>query len=303
MFPLDITTRPLFNHYAALYPPRISELTFTNLYVWRQTRPIYWLEVQKSLIVCTRSAQGLVLLGHPLGEVPLTEVQLAIKEPIIGLDRIDQEWARAKLGNELDIVDDRDNADYVYKTGDLAELRGRRYSKKRNHVKRCLEQYDCTYEPITPKNIEECLTMQDVWCEKRACSDNPELCGEYQAIVETFAHFEEFGLLGGAIRLDGQIEAFSIGERLNPDTAVCHFEKAMPERTGLAQLITHWFCKYSLSDFAYVNREQDLGITGIRQAKQSYYPDHMVKKVKVQLQEGELKPNGETPDCSQNPTY
>jgi hypothetical protein len=158
------------------------------------------------------------------------------------------------------VTPDRDNADYVYRVVDLAELNGRHYAKKRNHIKQCLSNHACEYVPITAKLIAECETMQENWCNTRDCGRNPGLCNEANAIAETFAHFNELGLLGGAVRVDGTIQAFAIAEELSPGTAVWHFEKAMADIPGLGQLINHWFSKYGLSGFDYVNREQDLGI-------------------------------------------
>ena len=88
-------------------------------------------------------------------------------------------------------------------------------------------------------------------------------------------------MIGGAVVVDGRIEAFAIGERLNPATAVVHFEKANPEMRGMYQLINQWFVRNELSDYMYVNREQDLGIEGLRKAKESYHPHHMVRKFTV----------------------
>jgi hypothetical protein len=132
--------------------------------------------------------------------------------------------------------------------------------------------------PITAELIAECEIMQENWCNTRDCGRNPGLCNEANAIAETFAHFSEFGLIGGAVKIDGTIQAYAIAEKLFPGTAVWHFEKAMADIRGLGQLINQWFSKYGLSGFDYVNREQDLGIPGMRQAKKSYFPHHMVGK-------------------------
>ena len=99
-----------------------------------------------------------------------------------------------------------------------------------------------------------------------------------RALREGLDHFEDFGLICGAVRVEGRIEAFSFGEALNENTAVVHFEKAMSGFPGLYQVINHWFCRYGLVEFEFVNREQDLGVPGLRQAKQSYHPHHMVEK-------------------------
>jgi hypothetical protein len=120
--------------------------------------------------------------------------------------------------------------------------------------------------------------MQDRWCEARNCGEEPSLCAEYRAVRAAFRRFEDFGLLGGVVRVDGCVQAFAIGEALNRDTAVVHFEKAMTEYRGLYQLINQRFCISELDGFRFVNREQDLGIPGLRKAKESYHPHHMVDK-------------------------
>jgi Uncharacterized conserved protein len=195
-----------------------------------------------------------------------------------GFTRIPEDTAKILSDQGLSIIPDRDNADYVYRVSDLVNLAGAKYHKKRNLVKQCLSKYQCQYEEITLKNISECIEMQNRWCTVRECGRDPGLCHEYNAIRDAFTYFEFFNLIGGAIRVNGVIEAYSLGEELAPNTAVCHFEKAIPDIQGLSQLINQWFSLRSLRGFEFVNREQDLGISGLRQAKESYYPHHMVEK-------------------------
>lgn len=284
--PLSLDALPLIADYLRQYPPVISELTFTNLFAWRHTRPV-WLSVfRNTLLFWVTEKKGgdpTVLFGTPIGPAPLTELVAAPDPAPTRLVRLPANEAEMLRKAGYQISEDRDNADYVYLTSDLAKLAGRKYAKKRNHVKNCLEQYHCEYEPFSPKIIAECLAMQSQWCEMRECAVNLGLAGEDAAIRETLEHFEEFNCIGGAIRVDGKIAAYAVGEWLNPDTAVWHFEKAMPDITGLGQLINHWFALHALSGFTYVNREQDLGIPGLRQAKESYCPDHLVEKYTVRL--------------------
>ncbi|MBU4274058.1 MAG: phosphatidylglycerol lysyltransferase domain-containing protein, partial [Syntrophaceae bacterium] len=250
----------------------------------RHTRPIWIDECKDSLLVFAETPRGLVLLGNPVGPVALAEVFKEYGSRISEATRFPKEkLTDAALPPGALVVEDRDNADYVYRREALATLAGRQFTKKRNHINQCLAAYDCQYEIITGETVAECLALQDRWCNDRNCMIEPGLAGEYQAIEETLHHYEEFGLTGGAIRIAGTIEAFAVGEALNPSTAVCHFEKAMPQFQGLAQLINQWFAKNNLGDFDYVNREQDLGIPGLRQAKESYSPDHMVEKVRIVL--------------------
>jgi hypothetical protein len=294
--PLSLDDRLCVTEYLRRFPPEISELTFTNLYAWRRTRPIWTDTFKESLIFFAETKTGLVVLGNPVGPVSLAEVFREYGGRIRGADRFPKAMlADLPLPPGATVVEDRDNGDYAYRREELATLAGRNFTKKRNHINQCLAAYPCRYEIITPETVPECLEMQDRWCAARDCRAEPGLCGEYQAIEETLRRYHEFGLTGGAIRIGGVIEAFTVGEPLNPSTAVCHFEKAMPRFQGLGQLINQWFARNNLAGFTYVNREQDLGIPGLRRAKESYYPDHLVEKVRIILPGSDM----EKPDKQQ----
>jgi len=280
--PLELSDRPMVEDYLRRHPPEISELTFTNLFVWRHARPVFLCEVGDSIVFMTNTGgKGngeRLIFGHPVGEASPVSIAEALGSDVVGFIRVPEETASTLRDANLLIAPDRDNSDYVYRVTDLAELAGRRFHKKRNLIKQCLASYGCEYEPITPELLRECSHMQDRWCKERRCRHDPGLCSEYVAIREMFDHFEDLKLMGGAIRVDGIIQAYAMGEELRPGTAVCHFEKAMPGFRGLGQLINQWFARYALRGFEFENREQDLGIPGLRQAKESYNPHHMVEK-------------------------
>lgn len=277
--------RPLVTEYFSRFPPEISEQTYTNLFCWRQSRPIYIAELDDTLVFLvtsfTEKKRAFFLLGPPVGKLSLEQVVQELKGGVAGAIRLPAAVAAPLTDRGYAVQTDRDNWDYVYLVGDLAGLAGRGYAKKRNRVKKCLQQYACTYAPITDRLIPECMAMQERWCAVRACSREPGLCSELQAIQEMFDNFQELALIGGCIRVGGIIQAFAVGELLHPGTAVIHFEKAMPEVDGLGQLINKWFALYGLADFEFVNREQDLGIPGLRQAKTSYHPHHLVEKCSI----------------------
>jgi uncharacterized protein len=274
--------RSLVTEYFSRFPSEISEHTYTNLFCWRRSRPIYIAELDDTLIFLvttnTEKKSELVLLGPPIGKLPLEQVFMEMKGIAVGAIRLPAALVHSLVDKGYVVQKDPDNWDYVYRGQDLAGLSGRMYSKKRNQIKKCLLQHDCRYEAITDGLIPECMAMQQQWCAVRSCSREPGLCSEFQAIREMFDNFQELGLIGGCIRVDGKIQAFSVGELLHHGTAVVHFEKAMPEISGLGQLINKWFALYGLSAFEFVNREQDLGIPGLRQAKKSYHPHHLVEK-------------------------
>lgn len=284
--PLKLTDKDKISELFKQNPPLISEHTFANLFVWRHMRPVEYAEIDDSLVFIVKSVDstfpGRIIFGPPVGELTLIEAAKKLDETAVGAIRIPVEIDE-DLSCAVDIEKDRDNSDYVYLVEDLATLVGRRFSKKRNHINRCLNNYSCSYEAISPANITECKEMAHRWCVQRQCHQEPGLCGEYQALNDCLDYFHELDLLGGAVLVDGQVEAIAIGEKLAPDTAVWHFEKANPEVQGLGQLINKWFAKYALSEFKYVNREQDLGVPGLRQAKKSYYPDHLLEKQSILL--------------------
>lgn len=285
LLPLDISSAELVNRYLAEFPPLVSELTFTNLFAWRQTRPVWLSEFDNTLTFLIKTDicrdDETIIIGSPAGELSLAEVFDRLGEKTIGAIRVPADDTRNLSLESFTSNPDRDNFDYIYNVRDLAELKGRKYAKKRSHIKQCLKNHKSSFELITEQNLEECRELMNRWCLNRECELNPSLCGESRAITTALDLFNDFNLLGGAVRIDGLIQAFAIGESLNQSTAVWHFEKALPGINGLGQLINKWFARECLSDFEFVNREQDMGIPGLRQAKESYYPDHLIEKVTV----------------------
>jgi hypothetical protein len=285
--PLELTDLQAVKAHLQRHPPEISELTFTNLFVWRSARPIFLAQLKDAIVFMTNTreenSEDKLIFGNPVGEAPPLAAANSLGSQVAGFARIPLKTAEALQEADLEVECDRDNWDYVYHVADLANLSGRRYHKKRNLIKQCLATYSCQYEPMTRGLMAECFDMQDRWCKARNCGREPGLCNEYVAIREAFSLFEQLQLIGGVVRVDGIIQAYAIGEELRPAMAVCHFEKAMPGFHGLGQLINQWFAKYSLAEFQFINREQDMGIPGLRQAKESYYPHHMVEKFNASL--------------------
>jgi hypothetical protein len=180
--------------------------------------------------------------------------------------------------NGIKVELDRGQCDYVYLTQDLIELKGRKYHRKRNHIKQFQEKYSSQCIPLTPEWISQCLQLETEWCDLRHCEASPGLLNESLAIKETFSHFGELGVKGGAILINGKVEAFTLGDPLNPETVVIHIEKANPAYEGLYPTINQAFLEQRWSGTTYVNREQDLGEEGLRKAKESYFPHHLVNK-------------------------
>ena len=189
--------------------------------------------------------------------------------------------ARVVPGRFL-IEGDRNDYDYIYTREKLATLAGKKLHGKRNHIARFKDSGDWSYEPMTAENVEECRTMTYTWIHMREEKWNEEMNQEISVLHEAFDHMQELGLVGGVLRRDGQIVAFSIGERLNSETFVVHFEKAYPDLRGAYPMINQQFVLHECEGYAYVNREEDTGDPGLRKAKLSYYPDILLPKYELE---------------------
>ncbi len=181
---------------------------------------------------------------------------------------------------------DRNGSDYIYETSDLINLPGRRFHGKRNHLAQFDRAYDWSYEDITAENREDCLAVAKQWCEANGgCDGETGSQKEGCAIRKAFQNFDELHLQGGLIRIDGKPVAFTVGEEINPQTYLLHFEKALDGYNGLYAAINHEFAARHLSGYQYVNREEDLGLEGLRKAKLSYHPAFLIQKYIVTLKE------------------
>lgn len=172
---------------------------------------------------------------------------------------------------------DREYSDYIYEVDDLIRLSGSKYHGKKNHLNKFLNTHAFSYEEITEDNIEECRRMKEEWAVRKG-GDIEEYREELDIIDNVLDNYDKFNLIGGLIRIDGKVSAFTIGEAISEDTFVTHFEKADEDIPGLYQAINQQFAANSISGFKYVNREDDIGLLGIRQAKLSYRPVMMFDK-------------------------
>ena len=166
----------------------------------------------------------------------------------------------------------------MYLQEDLATLRGRRYHGQKNHYntfKR--ENPDYVFEMINPENFAECLNFGEEWCKARMETD-PSIVWEIRALQEAFVNFEALGLRGGAIRVNGKIEAFGFGKTINGEVCDENVEKANPDIRGLYSAIQTECAQYVWPDMKYINREEDIGLEGLRKAKEALHPAFMVKK-------------------------
>ena len=178
---------------------------------------------------------------------------------------------------------DRDSFDYVYAIDDLADLAGRKYQKKRNHYNRFRSAFPYyTTEPLNARNLPQVQAMVDAWYENRLKEvPDSDFHMERAALSKALAHFEDLGM-EALVLLDGEdVLAVTMGSTLSADTMDIHFEKARHDVDGAYAVINCEFARYIRGknpSIRFLNREEDMGIEGLRKAKESYYPHHMTEK-------------------------
>jgi len=179
---------------------------------------------------------------------------------------------------KYEFTEERDSFDYVYSREKLATLGGKRYHGKRNHIAYFERTFNWSFEELNRSNIDDCIAMNEKWYTLNVEKDREGIEDEREVLRLNFAHFEEIGGIGGVLRIDGDVVAFTFGERLNDNTFDTHFEKAYSDIRGAYPMINQLFAKTLLSDYEFINREDDVGSEGLRSAKLSYHPEFLVKK-------------------------
>ena len=180
------------------------------------------------------------------------------------------------LSEKYNFYESRDDFDYIYLRDNLATLSGKKYHSKRNHISAFSKKYDWHYERITKDNAKAVKLCASKWYSSREC--DKYLLNEKKGIDILLSNLEELNIIGGAIYVDGAVVAFTLGAELNSDVFVTHIEKALPEYAESYTVINYEFAKNELSQYKYINREDDMGIEGVRKAKLSYKPEILLKK-------------------------
>lgn len=270
-----------------------SSYNFTNMFIWSQNQSITYSVVNDCLVLRYKFGKNSATVSYPVGpgdkQQTIYELYrhfdslgLQLKFKVMTPDMVSE--LEQMFPNKFDIKFDRDNSDYVYSIQELIELRGRRFHSKKNHVNRFISNYNYSYEPYTPDLAEECKQAFISWKDEK--SDPEELMSTQKATFKLIDNFDKLPLKGCVIRVDGKIAACSIGEVITPDMVLIHVEFADSEYKGIFNFINQQFLKNEWADFKYVNREEDMGLPGLRRAKESYRPIKLVEKYDATLKPG-----------------
>lgn len=279
--PLHIEDKPLLDGIFDRLRPRVSELTFAGLYLFRRAHAYQLTRLGDTVVLLGRGYDGRSYVLPPLGGdvAAALEVLIGDGQELYGAD--DAFVARYLTGSGLEVTEDRDSFDYLYLREELATLPGNRFHKKKNRINYFAARHQSQVATYGPAYRCSCLELLDTWYRMAEHEESPSLDLELEATTEALAMAGELGLEGVVVTVEGAVRAFALGERLNADTAVCHFEKADPFMEGLSQLVNREFSRLLFNDCRYINREQDLGEPGLRSAKLSYHPVELVKKYRA----------------------
>ena len=283
----ELKDKELIQSYYNRFPSRSCEKTFANSYLWSRHYKTAFAIVEETLVFKWED-EGVMFsypVGHPEDVKRALEVLKAYteecSEPFILYhvtpDLFEQldEWYPGRFEVEYD----RDVADYVYQAAKLATLAGKKLHAKRNHINKFKATYEnWSYETMTKENVEECFQMALKWREQNGCDDNAEKKAEICVTLNYLRLLEELEQVGGVLRVDGEIVAFTIGEPISEDTFVVHIEKAFADIQGAYPMINQQFVEHECKNYKYINREDDTGSEGLRKAKLSYRPAFLVEK-------------------------
>lgn len=262
----------------------ICDFSFVNLFLWSRGEQLEY-KVENNVLVIRGYYNGEVYYFMPIPKEETEENLAAMKhemdsilEEKAPLGYFTEYWVE-RLKNEYVFEEERDSFDYVYQVEDLAFLKGRKYAKKKNRISQFKRKYEeFSLEEITEKNLEEVKEFQRQWCFCRECEKQEVLRNENMGIVDLLDSFHELGLQGSMLKVGKEVIGFSLGEVLNEKMVLIHIEKAIAEYVGSYQILNSLFLQQHFLEYQYVNREDDFGDEGLRDAKESYHPVFLLKK-------------------------
>lgn len=288
--------KPLFAHQHY----RLCAYSLVSILTWNNTEyQPYGAIIDDSLIICcefnARKENRHMLL-------PISPVQQYDPERLCALaeaaghssfwyvpEGYIKKYGEKRISALFDLHEQKGFHDYIYRTEDLATLKGNKYSKKRNLIhqfrKRYLNNGSVKVESIASDSKTECIEFLLQWCDERDCDiDSDEnLACEKQAVINAFEHLDEMEVNGMLLRIDGKVSAFGMASRLTGDMGVFHFEKALIKIKGLYQYFDNLCAKNLFEGYRYINKESDMDIPGLAKSKKSYYPIRIVKSYRMDL--------------------
>ena len=284
---LELDDKCIFDKFLMPYTFKTCEYSFTSLFIWRKGCDIQFAIFKDVLIIKKTDFNGKYHFLQPIGynKNNLSEIidELQDYKESNSMDYLFKD-IETSFVQELDIffpgkfnaIQDRDNFDYIYDSSKLVHLSGKKLHSKKNHLNNFVKNNDFSYAALTEDMARDCIITARDWCYKRG-SDG-YLFYELKAIEELLKNIKKLDILGMVVYVDNKLSAFTIGEKINSEMALIHIEKADATINGLYTFLNKMFIETTFLDVPLINREQDLGIEGLRHAKLSYQPYKLEEK-------------------------
>jgi len=278
---LTIQDKATVDNMFSLATPFPAPTTFGTIYIWKDAYDSYVCKYDNYLLQYHKGFEN--FYNFPIGHGDLKSAlnflqthahKLGHNLNFIGLTEDEAKCLDTIMPNHFTISEHRDDFNYIYNREDLANLSGRKYHGKRNFIAQFKKSYNWSYETLSAQNISDCIQVEKVWEQTHDIADSV-------ALQNTFDHFTELNFTGGILYVDSQPVAFAIGERIDRDTFVIHFKKALLEYKGSFPMITQQLVLNELSEYKYISFEEDMGLEGLRKSKLSYHPAYLQKKYRA----------------------
>ena len=278
----EIEDIEVFKKYIGFSGELSCESAFVNLLIWQSAYNNMWAEEDGQLIIKSGKGED-SSYRLPFGNDFLKGINL-IRE-YSGEEYPDfwvQEGKRldnfkANFGDKYVFEENRDAFDYIYLREDLANLSGKKYHGKRNHISAFSKKHNWSFKPITAENTEDVKLCAEKWYKENADREDKYLRCEKQGVITILDNMELLGVRGGAVYVDGRVVAFTLGSRISDEIFDIHIEKALSDYAEGYTVINREFAR-TLTEYKYINREDDMGLEGLRKAKLSYKPAILLKK-------------------------
>ena len=281
---VELSDRAVLEPILRAQPYRVCDHSFSCLYIWEKTYPAQYFLEDGILYIMYKFPDGNISYQMPLAagnrlayaveRLERDAEARGIALELVTINEQMKEELETALPGRFDFIEEPDYADYIYDAEALRELRGKKLHAKRNYINRftAANEGNFTFEAVGPENAAEVLAFNAEWDLEHGFSD--DFRKEAEAIRRAVLDLERIGMVGVALRLDGKIAAYALGTQLNGDTILEQIEKAA-DIPGAYQMINNAFAKRFSEGFSYINREEDLGIEGLRKAKLSYFPAYL----------------------------
>ncbi|AJA48724.1 acetyltransferase, including N-acetylases of ribosomal proteins [Clostridium pasteurianum DSM 525 = ATCC 6013] len=290
---LDLEDKELFDKYLKPFNFKSCEYSFTTLFIWKEACNIEYAVYDGVLILKKMDFNGKTHFMQPIGydKNQLKEIFQVLDNYKIknNMDYLFKdlecefvEDLREYCPVEREIIEDRDNFDYIYPSNSLISLAGKKLHGKKNHYNQFVKNYDYYVKNIREVPIENCIESINKWLMHKGDVIDEYLKYEAQGIEAILKNKDKLEYNGIVVYVKDDIVGLTIGEKVNEEMAIIHIEKADPEIRGLYAFVNKTFVEQCFSDVQVINREQDLGKEGLRKAKQSYKPFEFVKKYIIQ---------------------